>query len=332
MVRSWGELLRRELRIDKEDTRTEMVRVSVIAYLGCVVTGLLSLSVSRWSATSPWGSLVVIAVAALTMVLLWVFKRRVPLWVLIMQAPYAALLLAIALWVVDPGTASTFPLFYVLLVLYGTFFLRPGAVAVLIVFCSLCFASVVIAAGEPDWAPRVIVMFGVSVTIGLFAGLLVKHVHERAVRDSLTGLINRRMWEYLVQMELDKSARDARPVSIMLIDVDDFKEINDRFGHLYGDDVLKRVADTLRRILRKVDAPCRWGGDEFAVLLTECGADKSRSVADRLREEVGDSLSLSIGTATARGRQSLDVLFQQADRDLYRSKPPSGRTGTNAAS
>lgn len=323
-MHSWGDLLQKELRIDIEETRSEMVRVSVIAYLGCVVTGLLSLSVARWHAMSTVGATTVIAVAAATAALLWIWRRRVPLSVLVVQAPYAALLLAFGLWAGGGNAASDFPLFYVLVVLYGTFFFRSEAAAALIGFCSLSFAGAVIAVGDPNWPTRVLTVFGVSVTVGLFAGLLVKHVHERAVHDSLTGLINRRMWESLVQQELSKSARNAQPVSMMLIDLDRFKEINDEYGHLHGDDVLKRTADTLRRALRDADAPCRWGGDEFAVLLTDCDAHQVNLVAHRLKSELGEAPGFSVGTATWHKGLTLYDLFREADKSLYTSKASRG--------
>lgn len=324
MLLSPGHVLRRELRIDVEDTRSEMVRVSVIAYLGCVLTGLLSLSVAQWNAMSAVGASAVIAVASATGAGLWLARRRVPLWLLVVQAPYAALLLAVGLWAGGPDAASAFALFYVLVVLYGTFFLRTGPAAALIGFCSLTFAVAVIATGDPNWPTRVVTVFGASVTVGLFAGLLVKRVHERAARDSLTGLFNRRMWESLVQQELNKAVRDKHEVSMMLIDLDGFKAINDKYGHLHGDDVLKRTADTLRRVLRDADAPCRWGGDEFAVLLTDCDSQQVNVVADRLRRELGEVPGFSIGAATWRDGLSLDDLFRKADQSLYDCKAERG--------
>lgn len=323
-MRSWGELLQRELRIDIGETRSEMVRVSGIAYLGCILTGGLSLSVTGWHVMSPQWATAVIAVAAATALGLWIWRTRVPLWLLIVQAPYAALLLAAGVWAGGPDASLTFPLFYVLVVLYGTFFLRGGAAAGLVVFCSLTFAVAVIAAGDPQWPTRVVTVFGVSVTVGLFAGLMVKRFHERAVRDPLTGLINRRMWESLAQQELNRAQRSKYPVSIMIIDLDRFKKINDEYGHLHGDDVLKRTADTLRRVLRDADAPCRWGGDEFAVLLSECDLEQAGIVVGRLRDELGESPGFSIGTATWRRGLSLTGLFHEADQSLYASKASRG--------
>jgi len=320
MAQAWSELLQSELRIDLEETRAEMIRVSVIAYLGCVATGLLSLSVARWQTISPLGSTSVIVIASLTALAIWWYRWRLAVWVLIAQAPYAAVLLALGLWAAGPDLASMFSLFYVLVILYGTFFLRLRFALALIVLCSATFAAAVLARGEPDWVPQVVRVFGTSLTIGLFVGLMVKRFHERAVRDPLTGLLNRRMWESLVAREISKAERSGQSFSILLLDLDGFKTINDRHGHLRGDEILKEVADVLRSFLRDEDSPCRWGGDEFAVLLTDCDAARLRGVVKRLHDELAGTLEVSIGGATWSPGATRAELFQRADESLYAAK------------
>lgn len=319
-MQAWSGLLQSELRIDLEDTRSEMVRVSAIAYLGCVATGLVSLSVVQWQAVSVVGSAAVIVVAALTALALWLLRRRVPVWVLIAQAPYAAVLLAFGLWVGGPDSASMFSLFYILVILYGTFFLRLDVALALILFCTITFASAVFSRGDPGWVPQVILMFGTSLTTGLFVGLVVKHFHERAVRDPLTGLINRRMWESLVGQEISRAERSGQPFSMLVLDLDGFKAVNDRHGHLRGDQLLREIAAALRGFLRETDVACRWGGDEFAVLLTDCDAGKLPEIAERLRHELDDTLEVSIGMAAWHPGASISDLFQQADESLYAAK------------
>lgn len=319
-MQAWSELLQSELRVDLEDTRSEMVRVSVIAYLGCVATGVVSLSVAQWQALSIAGSATVIVIAALTALVLWLLKRRAPVWILIAQAPYAAVLLALGLWVGGPDSASMFSMFYLLVILYGTFFLRLGPALALIVFCSVTFAVVVFARGDPDWLPRLVIVFGTSLTIGLSVGLIVKHFHERAALDPLTGLLNRRMWESLVEREISRAERRQQPFSILLLDLDGFKVVNDRHGHLRGDQLLKEIAAALCDFLRDADIPCRWGGDEFAVLLTDCDAGKRSEVADRLRRKLDETFEVSIGQATWRPGTTVADLFQEADESLYAAK------------
>lgn len=320
MLQFARDLLQKELRIDLDETRLEMVWTSIIVYVGCTATGLLSLGTARWTAMSNVGSMSIMSVAAMTALLLWVYRRRVPVELLVAQVPYAALLLALAIWLGEPEFASMFSLFYVLVVLYGTFFLCTRAAATIIVFCSLVFAAVVFQRGGGDWLAQVLMVFGASVTALAFVGWLVKRLQERAVRDPLTGLLNRRMWDSLVRQEFAQAERNKQPFSILLIDLDGFKSINDQHGHLYGDEVLKGVADALGRVLRDADAPCRWGGDEFAVLLTDSDADKARVAADRLRRAMDDKLALSFGVATWREGWSMDDLFNQADQSLYAAK------------
>ena len=147
--------------------------------------------------------------------------------------------------------------------------------------------------------------------------------------DSLTGLSRRGDWEEEAQRLLRVRARDKSPACLLLIDIDDFKQVNDRHGHAAGDDVLRAVADVLRGTLRPQDRAGRLGGDEFVVLLPGTTASDARVVAERLRSEMERLLlreypdmrtTISIGIATARTSASLRESLKEADGALYRAK------------
>jgi diguanylate cyclase len=148
--------------------------------------------------------------------------------------------------------------------------------------------------------------------------------------DVLTGLPNRRHWDEATGNELARYLRSRRPAVVMLIDVDNFKEVNDRHGHATGDEVLRSVAMVLRTSVREIDTPARYGGDEFAVLLTETDARGAREVAERIRtgflESRGDTAAaerctLSIGLAEAdRLLVDADDWVRRADAAMYRAK------------
>lgn len=147
--------------------------------------------------------------------------------------------------------------------------------------------------------------------------------------DTLTGLSGRGYWEEEAQRLLQIRARDKTPACLLLIDIDDFKQVNDQHGHAAGDDVLRAVADTLRNTLRPQDRAGRLGGDEFVVLLPGTTAPDARVVAERLRSEMERLLlreypdmrtTISIGLATARTSASLRESLKDADRALYRAK------------
>jgi diguanylate cyclase (GGDEF)-like protein len=163
---------------------------------------------------------------------------------------------------------------------------------------------------------------------------LFRQVRTLAISDSLTGLANYRRLVDVLQSELERSGRTNRSFSVLLMDLDGLKVINDRYGHLAGSRALCRVADILRLHCRSIDTAARYGGDEFALVLPETTDLAAQQVADRIRErlEIDEEiprLSLSIGLATfPRSGNSVQQLLEFADRTLYTMKERSkiGRT------
>jgi diguanylate cyclase (GGDEF)-like protein len=151
-----------------------------------------------------------------------------------------------------------------------------------------------------------------------------------AFRDPLTGLWNRRYFEDRLREELSRSRRAGpeRRFSVMVVDVDDFKRVNDLYGHAAGDAVLKEVGEFLIAHLRNHDVACRTGGDEFAVLLPDLSAADCGALLERLRrarlqtnETLTTPVSLSLGTASwPEAGDSLDTILAQADRAMYAAK------------
>lgn len=161
--------------------------------------------------------------------------------------------------------------------------------------------------------------------------------------DSLTGLANRGHFLGLAKQELARSLRYNKPLSVLMLDADLFKSINDRYGHTVGDTALMKLADVCRETLRAVDLVGRLGGEEFAVLLPETDHAMAVEVADRLRKAIADSrvplerglplkFTVSIGVASLASRDdNLDVLLNKADTALYEAKN-SGRNKVCTAS
>ena len=161
---------------------------------------------------------------------------------------------------------------------------------------------------------------------------LQRHFEEAATVDGLTGLRNRRWLDDAFARQLARTVRVGQPASLLMIDIDRFKDLNDRFGHLVGDAVLCRVAQMLARNLRPRDLLARFGGEEFAVLLPETDGGEASTIADRLRGAVErppdagrphgalPAATVSIGVATAQLSDSLEALLSLADEALYRAK------------
>jgi diguanylate cyclase (GGDEF)-like protein len=155
---------------------------------------------------------------------------------------------------------------------------------------------------------------------------------QAASTDLLTGVGNRRRFFEIARHELAVSRRHERPVSIVVLDLDHFKTINDRFGHAVGDEVLVQVARTCSETLRDSDLFCRWGGEEFIALLPATDASAARLAADRLRRAVAQlytadimpnpsmRVTISLGVATSDPGWSLDRMIMDADTQLYRAK------------
>ncbi|MFN2472098.1 MAG: GGDEF domain-containing protein [Gaiellaceae bacterium] len=158
----------------------------------------------------------------------------------------------------------------------------------------------------------------------------MEELAERARRDALTGLLNHQAFWKSVATELERAARYGRGFTLVYVDVDRFKHINDTYGHPTGDQVLRAIADLLRTSLRESDLIGRTGGDEFAACLVETDPGAGAVFAERLNELVGamasepnfpSELSLSAGYAHFPfDAASAEVLFEQADRRLYESK------------
>jgi len=156
-------------------------------------------------------------------------------------------------------------------------------------------------------------------------------LRELATHDSLTGCLNRRAILVEASEELHRFRRNARPFSLLMIDIDNFKHLNDRYGHLVGDSILVGMASLCRDLLRPTDQIGRYGGEEFLILLPESDAGTASQVANRPRAPVAElpfetgkeqaHITLSIGVASATpNMQSLKPLIQKADAALYVAK------------
>jgi diguanylate cyclase (GGDEF)-like protein len=194
--------------------------------------------------------------------------------------------------------------------------------------------------GPPVLAILVLVlMLGVALAWTLARTLtrLHRRVAEQAVTDPLTGLANRRYMAETLEREVSRARRFRHPISLIIVDVDDFKQINDREGHMQGDIVLEAVADAVREGTRSIDLPARYGGDELAVILVETEregalilgerlADRMRGTKVPLRDGGSMGVNISLGVATIPdSADDVDSLVDAADRALLRAK----RAGKN---
>jgi diguanylate cyclase (GGDEF)-like protein len=161
---------------------------------------------------------------------------------------------------------------------------------------------------------------------------LLKEVRRLAVTDGLTGLFNRRKLDESLANEFERARRSKRPLSMVMIDMDGLKTINDTYGHPAGDAALKLVADVIRSQTRRVDVAARFGGDEFVVLLPEVELELAVKIAERIFNKIRptreheDMFTISGGVAQLRDdHASAEDLIRAVDEALYRAKRAGGR-------
>ena len=190
-------------------------------------------------------------------------------------------------------------------------------------------------------AQPVLVALMLLPVIVLHRNVLMRQLEEKAAQDSKTGLLTAEEWQTRVAAELVRNARSREPFAVLMVDLDRFKKVNDTYGHVAGDAVLRTVAMTITGQLRAYDSVGRWGGEEFVVLLPQIPGDDARDVAERIRVAVGaltvtvtvsesthviTDLSASVGVACfPDAATTVDGLVHVADERMYQAK----RAGRN---
>lgn len=194
------------------------------------------------------------------------------------------------------------------------------------------------AAAEERLDNTLLLNIGLSATIMVLV-LLIAHftlrayqrrLEEMATKDRLTGAVNRHMFEMIFEHVSKGAGRQSRPLSVISMDIDHFKKVNDTQGHQAGDLVLQTVSNTIRQHIRDSDTLCRWGGEEFILLLDNCTADDAIARAQIIREAIKSqsiafglkqlSVTVSMGVTPYRPGEDLDTLLARADTALYQAK------------
>jgi two-component system cell cycle response regulator len=169
---------------------------------------------------------------------------------------------------------------------------------------------------------------------------LHEKLRTQAMFDGLTGLLNRTAITDCLAAEMDRAGREGQALSVVLLDLDHFKQVNDIHGHAAGDAVLKEASQRMKHSMRGYDRVGRFGGEEFLVVAPGCGHENSLTLSERVRDSIGNSpiqtpqgplaVTCSLGAAVARPRENAAALIARADAALYRAKA-SGRNRTEMA-
>ena len=156
-------------------------------------------------------------------------------------------------------------------------------------------------------------------------------LYRQSITDPLTNIYNRRFFMQMLEQEIERVKRNKKPFSLIMFDLDHFKNVNDRFGHAAGDTVLRSVANTVKKRIRKTDYFARWGGEEFIILLPETSLNNAAELAEELRKKISETALDGIGKVTAsfgvteyRNTDTMDTVLLRVDGALYEAKG-SGR-------
>jgi diguanylate cyclase (GGDEF)-like protein len=179
-------------------------------------------------------------------------------------------------------------------------------------------------------------VLGNQASISIANAKFHEEIEKMAITDGLTGLFNHRHFQERLKQEFHRLDRFPEPISLLVIDIDHFKEVNDTFGHPVGDSVLKAVSDIIKKTIRNIDVPARYGGEEFAVILLGTDDRGALKMAERLRKAImkkvfsadkeNFQITVSIGLSTHLDNiRSKEELIEEADKALYHAK----KTGRN---
>ncbi len=290
-------------------------------WLGGVVGAAVMLLTSHWPHDAVVTTLVVMGIALLATVTRALVGERRPRWTLQVDAALATGLVSVVL-AVAPSGYSTFAIFYVWIALYASLYFTRLQSVVQIALVALAY-GLVLANGPAVDRPAAswIAIVGTCATFATLTSTLVNVLRTTARQDPLTGVANRRVFDERLAEEIERARRSKAPLSVVAIDVDDFKGVNDHRGHLAGDRALVRLVEEWRGGLRRAtDFLARLGGDEFAAIVADADADQVRPLVERLGAVTTDGVTASVGAATWDGAESAEDLFRRADAAMFQAK------------
>ena len=304
--------------------------VAVLFFAGSLVC-LPTLILQPWPEVWLPGVLFNCVSAAILAVLLYVFRRKVGPTLRHVTLCIGAIDIATALVYGGGGGATAlYAVLYLWVGIYVAAYLTPRAATAYMAFAMTLGAVALAVVCTPAMAVTIgLTTMVTAAASSLVVGVLTAQIRALANRDPLTGLGNRRALDE--RLEMLQARRRARPVSLVILDLDGFKEVNDAQGHAAGDAVLVDAAACWSSLLRAEDLLARVGGDEFVAVLDDCPPERVEEVAERLARATPRPVTASVGVVWSDGTGDLGQLLTLADGAVYRSKSRGGGAVTVAS-
>jgi len=296
-------------------------RVATIFWAGGCVAVLSVLPLERWSRHAFLALVIIAALCASACALRSVAGRRLPLWTLHVDVALATVLVSSAAAIGVAGHVD-FADIYIWVALFAALHFRPLAMFVHVAGAGAAYALVL--AFGPTVADPVAAWLAIFGTVAVAAAValgLVSALRRAAREDPLTGLANRRSWDERLDEELERARRNGQALSLVMLDLDGFKAVNDRSGHEAGDRLLQELAHHWQAAVRGGgDFLARLGGDEFALLAPGADAFTVRRLARRLGDVLPQGVMVSSGVATWDETENASDLLHRADLAMYQTK------------
>ena len=308
----------------------QMVRVAAALFGAASAISAISIVAPHQPQLETDGLAFVVAGAALLTALLLTVGERLPLWSVHLWVAAGTACVSFGLLFNgerNGGAAGGDEMYYLWVTLYAAYYFGRWATAAHLGLMAAAYTTTLIAIdpgpiGPSRWLTTIGLATGSAVVVRLLServDRLVAELRHAAATDPLTGLLNRRAMGQRLGHELARARRTGEAFATLVIDVDHFKQINDRRGHAAGDDALLALAHVFTRELRDIDTVARIGGDEFAVILPATGVAGAGQTAQRLRESAGIPISIGAAVYGIDGHTG-EELARAADAALYEAK------------
>jgi diguanylate cyclase (GGDEF)-like protein len=310
------------------------------------VVGVLILILGPTADRKSWVLALLVVITGAFSALFFIGYRRLPVWLFQVALAFGTLMIGAATVGGSSGAEGVNALWCVWVVVLAFLFFSTRAAVAQTAFAIAVYGAALINKDAGFTANYLVVMTAVLGTSGAIIGLLRSQIEQIAANlaseahtDTVTALANRRGFDERFRVEVDRAIRNGRPLSLVICDLDRFKDVNDELGHEEGDEALRRVASAITASVRSIDAVARLGGEEFSVLLPDADRLEAYAVAERVRNGILDAFSdyavpvtgsCGVATYDDHDGQQGETLMRHADAALYRAKA-AGRNCTVSA-